>query len=138
MTPPLTCRGTASSALEIRRPLVDLGPFELGRVIQHHRLTLAHDLARQRAVHRHGFDGRQRLAQPVPDLQPGLIGQQQDCAARCPDQALGFGADDVQYLVENRLLEQAHQNAVEALALNQPPLQLAIQLGVLACQGCRR
>ena len=74
--PAIDVQGHGEQGAEVCRPLVDMGMLKDGRVIQHHRLTLAHDLARQRAVHRHGFDGRQRLAQAMPDLQPGLVGQQ--------------------------------------------------------------
>ena len=61
MTPPLTCRGTASSAVKIRGPLVDPRPFQEGRVIQQHRRTLTHDLACQRIIQRHGFDAANGL-----------------------------------------------------------------------------
>ena len=74
--PATDVQGHGEQRSEIGRPLVDLGPLQEGRVIQQDRLTLAHDLARQRAVHRHGFEGRLRLAQAVLYLQPCLIGQQ--------------------------------------------------------------
>ncbi len=135
MTLPLACRGKAKQRGQIRGPLIDLGLFDRGRIVQPHGLPLAHHLTGQGAVHGQPFGGRQGLPQSVLNFKPGLIRQQQDGAARRPDQPLGFGADDIQHLIQHGLLEQTDQHPSKALALGQPSLQFVVQVGILQRQG---